>query len=124
VEDDGISDSQLIGINDNLAGIVDNGVQCQAPALMADYAFTVLTSRFGVVAVAMIRDWVVVRHISLGLYQGATFGSCKFSPHRLLRSAAHQFNSLTKSIRIDNAPNRTIGLSATMLYKQRMISST
>ena len=27
VEDNGISDCQLVGINDNLTGIVDNGIQ-------------------------------------------------------------------------------------------------
>jgi hypothetical protein len=44
VEDNGISDCQLVGINDNLTGIVDNGIQCQTPVLMTDDALTVLTS--------------------------------------------------------------------------------
>jgi hypothetical protein len=38
--------------------------------------------------------------------------------------ATISFNSPAKSIRIDNVPNRTIGLCAEVLYKQRMISST
>jgi hypothetical protein len=35
VEDHGVSDCQLVRTNDNLAGIVDNGIQFQTPAVEA-----------------------------------------------------------------------------------------
>ena len=125
MEDNGISDCQLVGINDNLTGVVDNGIQCQAPVLVADYALTVLTSRFGVVAVAMIRDWIVVRHEFLWTYTKVGDHVAPASSTLTdFKRTAHHFNSLTKSIRTDNVPNRTIGLCATVLYKQRMFSST
>jgi hypothetical protein len=44
VEGNRVSDCQLARIYDNLAGIANNGIQCQAPALVADDALTVLTS--------------------------------------------------------------------------------
>src|SRR5579872_7029607 len=62
MENNGVSDCQLVGIQDNLTGIVDNWIQRQTPALVADDSLAVLTSRLRVVLVAVIRDWLVVRH--------------------------------------------------------------
>jgi hypothetical protein len=62
VENNGISDCQLVGIQDNLTGIVDNRIQRQTPALVADDPLAVLTRRLRVVRVAVMRDWLVVGH--------------------------------------------------------------
>jgi hypothetical protein len=62
VENNGVSDCQVVGIQDNLTGIVDNWIQRRTPALVADDPLAVLTSRLRVVLVAVIRDWLVVGH--------------------------------------------------------------
>jgi len=62
MENNGVSECQLVGIQDNLTGIVDNWIQRQTPALVVDDPLAVLTSRLRVVLVAVIRDWLVVGH--------------------------------------------------------------
>jgi len=62
VENNRVSDGQLVRINDSFAGIADNRIQSQTPALVAYGPFTVLTSRLGAVLIAVIRDRVFVRH--------------------------------------------------------------
>src|ERR1700758_4716204 len=62
MENDGVSDCQLVGIQDNLTGIVDNWIQRQTPALVADDSLAMLTSRLRVVLVAVIRGWLVAGH--------------------------------------------------------------
>jgi hypothetical protein len=44
VKNNGVSYCQLVRINDNLRRIVDNGIQSQAPSLVANDALTGLTS--------------------------------------------------------------------------------
>lgn len=55
VEHNGISGGQLIGISDNLTGIVDDGIDRQTPRLVVEDPFTVLTRRLRAVPVAVIR---------------------------------------------------------------------
>src|ERR1700756_2999675 len=62
MENDGVSDCQLVGIQNNLTGIVDNWIQRQTPALVADDPLAVLTGRLRIVLVAVIPDWFVVKH--------------------------------------------------------------
>ena len=62
MKNNGVSDCQLIGIQDNLTGIVDKWIQRQTPALVADDPLAVLTGRLRVVLVAVVRDWLVVGH--------------------------------------------------------------
>jgi hypothetical protein len=58
VEDNRVSDCQLVRRNDNLTGIADVRIQRQTKALVGDDALIVLASRLGGVAVARIGDWV------------------------------------------------------------------
>jgi hypothetical protein len=130
VENNGVSDCQLVGIPDNLTGIVDNWIQRQTPALVADDPLAVLTSRLRVVLVAVIRDWLVEGHefFSSSIKRANPMALAKSNSYGTTGhwswAASIGFNSPTRSIRIDNTPNHTIGLCAKALYKQRMISST
>jgi hypothetical protein len=54
VEDNGVPDCQLVRIDDNLTGIVDNGIHRQTPALVVDDPLAVLTGRLHVVPVAVM----------------------------------------------------------------------
>jgi hypothetical protein len=56
VEENRVPDCQPIRMNDDLAGIADNGVQRQAPVLVADDTLAVLTGRLGMIAVAVIQN--------------------------------------------------------------------
>ena len=56
VENNGISVGQLVGISDNLTGIVDDGIDRQTPGLVVEDPFAVLTGRLRAVAVAVIRS--------------------------------------------------------------------
>src|SRR5579864_8290042 len=79
MENNGVSDCQLVGIQDNLTGIVDNWIQRQTPALVADDSLAMLTSRLRVVLVAVIRDWLVGGHefFSTSISCAKSHGSCK-----------------------------------------------
>ena len=56
VEHNGISGGQLVGISDNLTGIVDDWIDRQTPGLVVEDPFAVLTGRLRAVAVAVIRS--------------------------------------------------------------------
>ena len=62
VEDDRVSDGQCAGRNDDFASVADNRIKCGTPALVANDAITVFTSCLGVVPVAVIQGYFVVRH--------------------------------------------------------------
>jgi hypothetical protein len=55
VEDNGVSDRQFVGRDNNFAGVGNNWIKCPTPALVVDDTLTVFTSCLGVVPVTVIQ---------------------------------------------------------------------
>jgi hypothetical protein len=62
VEDNRVSDRQLIRRNYNFVGVADSRIKCLTPAFVMDHTVTVFTSCLRVVPVAVMQGYFVARH--------------------------------------------------------------